>query len=120
MLASFFVIVLPSIWLAAMGYMWLIEHSLKIDPNAKPESLGDRLLVLATVLPIIPVMLLAILITGIPWMLVMSRFLSRADLQYYTNRKGPRIPWLSDRLERLWLHLIESRAPKSPANGSGP
>ena len=118
-LASFFVIVLPSIWLAAMGYMWLLEHGLKIDTNAKPEGLVDRLLVLVTVLPMLPVMLLAILIAGLPWMFVMSRILSWADLQYYTKQKGTRFPLLSDWLDRLWLHMIESRTPKSPTSEPG-
>lgn len=118
LLASFFVVVLPAIWVAGMGYMWLMEHGLKIDTDGKPEGIVDQLLMLVTVLPIIPVMLLAILITGILWMFVVSRFLSWADLQYYTNRKGPRFPLLSGWLDRLWLRMIESRAPKSPTNGS--
>jgi len=118
LLGSFFVIVLPAIWFAGMGYMSLIEHVLKLDANSKPDGIVDRFLILVTVLPMIPVMLLAILISGIPWMLVMSRILSWADIEYFTKQKGPRLPFLSDWLDRLWLHMIESRKPDSPTNGS--
>ena len=118
LLATLFAVVLPAIWFAGMGYMSLIEHSLKLDTNAQPEGIVDRLLILVTVLPMIPVMLLAILIAGIPWMFVMSRLLSWADIQYFTTQKGPRFPLLSDWLDRLWLHMIESRRPDSPTSGS--
>ena len=64
------------------------------------------------------VIVAAILISGIPWMFVVSRILSWADIQYYTKQKGRRIPFLSDWLDRLWLRMIESRRPKSPTSGS--
>jgi|SRR6185369_2620407 len=117
-LASFFLLVLPAIYFAGMGYMWLIEHGLKFDTNAKPDGIMDRLRILVIVLPLIPVMLVAILVSGIPWMLVMARFLSWADIQYFTRRKGPRLPLLSDWLDRMWLRMIESRKPESPTSGS--
>jgi hypothetical protein len=113
LLGSFFVVVLPAIWFAAMGYMWFIEHGLKLDVNARPESVKDHLAILVAVLPIIPVMLAAILVSGIPWMLVMARLLSWDDIQHFTKRKGPRLPLLSDWLDRIWLHMIESRRPES-------
>lgn len=118
MLASLFVVVLPAIWFAAMGYMWFIEHGLKLNANAKPDGIVDRLLILVAVLPMIPVMLVAILISGIPWMFVMSRVLSWVDIEYFTTKKGPRVPLLSDWLDRLWLRMIESRRPESTTNGS--
>jgi len=115
-LGSFFVIVLPAIWFAAMGYMWFIEHGLKLDVNARPESVMDHLVILVAVLPIIPVMLIAILVSGIPWMFVMARFLSWDDIQHFTKKKGPRLPLLSDWLDRIWLRMMESRKPESPTN----
>ena len=117
-LASFFVVVLPAIWFASMGYMWFIEHGLKFDTNAEPDGIVDRLLILVTLLPMIPVMLVAILISGIPWMFAMSRVLSWLVIEYYTTKKGPRVPLLSDWLDRLWLRMIESRRPESTTNGS--
>jgi hypothetical protein len=118
MLATFFAVVLPAIWFAGMGYMWFIEHGLKLDTNATPEGVVDHLLMLVTVLPMIPVILVAILISGIAWMFVVSRVLSWADIQYYTKQKGRRYPFLSDWLDRLWLRMIESRRPESPTSGS--
>jgi hypothetical protein len=118
LLGSFFVIVLPAIWCAAMGYMWLIEHGLKLDVNAKPESVMDHLVMLLAVLPMIPVMLAAILVAGVPWMLVMARLLSWEDLEHFTKKKGPRLPLLSDWLDRIWLRMIESRRPESPSGSS--
>jgi hypothetical protein len=118
LLASFFVMVLPAIWFAGMGYMWFIEHGLKLDVNARPESVMDHLFILVAVLPMIPVMLVAILLSGIPWMLVMARLLSWDDIQYFTRRKGPRLPVLSDWLDRMWLRMIECRRPDSPTSGS--
>ncbi len=117
-LATFFVIVLPAIWFAAMGYMWLVEHGLKIDASAQPESIVDRLVVLLLVLPMIPIMVLAICIASIPWMFIMSRILPWADIEYFTGKKGPRIPLLSDWFARMWLRMIESRKPESPPSGS--
>lgn len=118
MLATFFAVVLPAIWFSGMGYMWLIEHWQKLDSDATPEGVLDQLLNLVTVLPVLPVIVAAILISGIPWMFVVSRILSWADIQYYTKQKGRRIPFLSDWLDRLWLRMIESRRPKSPTSGS--
>jgi hypothetical protein len=117
-LASFFIVVLPAIWLAAMGYMWFMEHGLKLDASAKPEGIVDRFLTLLTVLPIIPTMLAAILATGIPWMFVMTRLLPLADIEYYTRQKGPRVPFLSDWLDRVCRRMIESRRKERPASGS--
>jgi len=117
-LATFFAIVLPAIWLSAMGYMWLVEHGLKIDTAAQPESIADRVLVLLLVLPMIPVMVLAIYIAGIPWMFIMSRILPWADIEYFTHKKGLRIPLLSDLSDRLWLRMIESRKPESTSGSS--
>src|SRR5215216_2310272 len=88
-LGSFFVIVLPAIWFAAMRYMWFIEHVLKLDVNARPESVMDHLVILVAVLPIIPVMLVAIFVSGIPWMFVMARVLSWDAIQHFTKKKGP-------------------------------
>jgi hypothetical protein len=118
MLATFFAVVLPAIWFSGMGYMWLIEHWQKLDSDATSEGVLDQLLNLVTVLPVLPVIVAAILISGIPWMFVVSRILSWADIQYYTKQKGRRIPFLSDWLDRLWLRMIESRRPKSPTSGS--
>ena len=118
LLATFFAVVLPAIWFAGMGYMWLVEHGLKLDTNATPKGVVDQLLILVTMLPMIPVILVAILISGIPWMFVVSRVLSWADIQYFTKQKGRRYPFLSDWLDRLWLHIIESRRPKSPTSAS--
>ena len=117
-LATFFAVVLPAIWFSGMGYMWLIEHWQKLDSDATSEGVLDQLLNLVTVLPVLPVIVAAILISGIPWMFVVSRILSWADIQYYTKQKGRRIPFLSDWLDRLWLRMIESRRPKSPTSGS--
>ena len=55
LLGSFFVIVLPAVWFAAMGYMWFIEQYVKVDVNATPESVMDHFLILLAVLPMIPV-----------------------------------------------------------------
>jgi hypothetical protein len=115
-LGSFFIIVLPAICFAAMGYMWFIEHGLKLDVNARPESLMDRLVILVAGLPIVAVMLVAILVSGIPWMFVMARFLSWDDIQHFTKKKGPRLPLLSAWLDRIWVRMIESRKPESPTN----
>lgn len=116
-LASFFVVVLPAIWFTGLGYMWFIEHGLKLDTTTKPEGVVDRLLVLVTVLPMIPLMLLAILISGIPWMFAMSRFLSWADIEHFTKQRGPRLPVLSAWLDRVWLRMIQSRRPVSSLGG---
>jgi hypothetical protein len=110
-LATFFVLVLPAIWFAGMGYMWFIEHGLKLDTNAQPEGIVDRIISLVAVLPMIPIMLAAILVSGIPWMFVMARLLSWDDIQYFTKSKGPRLPLLSDWIDRMWLRMIESRRP---------
>ena len=115
-LGSFFAVVLPAIWFAAMAYMWFIEHGLKLDVNVRPESVMDHLVILMAVLPIIPVMLAAILVSGIPWMLVTARLLSWNDIQHFTKRKGPGLPLLSDGLDRIWLRMIESRRPEGPTN----
>jgi hypothetical protein len=113
-LASFFVVVLPAICFTAMGYMWFVEHVLKLDCNTKPESIVDQLLVLAAVFPMILLMPVAIMIAGVPWMFAMSRVLSWSDIEYFTKQKGPRLPLLSDWLDRLWLHMIQSRRLASP------
>jgi hypothetical protein len=118
MLASFLAVVLPAIWLATMGYMWVIEHGLKLDTDAKPEDMLDRLLILLVVLPMIPFMAAAVFIAGIPWMFVMSRLLSWTDIQHFTAQKGPRLPLLSTWLDRLWLYMIKSRRPENPAGGA--
>jgi len=115
-LATFFVIVLPAIWFSAMGYMWLVEHGLKVDTAAQPESIADRLVVLLLLLPMIPVMVLAICIAGIPWMFIMSRILPWPDIEYFTGKKGPRIPVLSIVSDRMWLRMIESRKRGSPTD----
>lgn len=120
LLATLLAVVLPAIWFAGIAYLSLIEHGLKPDTNARPESMVDRLLILVMLLPLIPVFLAAILITGIPWMFAVSRLLSWADIQYFTNQTGPRFPFLSDWLDRLWLHMIESRRPRSPTSGCRP
>jgi hypothetical protein len=117
-LGSFFVIVLPAIWFAAMGYIWFVEHSVEVDFNARPESVMDHLLILLAVLPMIPVMLAAIVVSGVPWMFAMSRLLSWDDIQYFTMKRGPRLPVLSDWLDRMWLRMIESRRPGPPDSGS--
>jgi len=118
LLGSFFVIVLPAVWFAAMGYMWFIEQYVKVDVNATPESVMDHFLILLAVLPMIPVMLAAIVVSGIPWMFAMSRLLSWDDIQYFTMKKGPRLAVLSDWLDRMWLRMIESRRPGPPDSGS--
>jgi len=115
--ASFFAVVLPAMWFTAMGYMWFVEHGLKLDTTTKPEGVIDQLLVLAAVLPMIAFMLLAILISGIPWMFVMSRVLSWADIEYFTKRREPRLPFLSAWLDRVWSRMIESRKPASSHGG---
>ena len=117
-LASFFAVVLPAILVTGVGYMWLIEHAFELDTTTKPESLVDRLVVVVTILPMIALMLLAILISGIPWMFVMSRLLSWADIEHFTRQRGPRLPFLSAWLDRLWLRMIQSRRPVSPLGGS--
>lgn len=113
-MASFLLLVLPAIWLAARGYMWTIEHGLKIDTHARPDGIMDRLVILAMLLPMIPVMLVAILVAGIPWMLLMARLLPWADIQFFSRQKGPRFPPLSDWLDRLWLRMIEHRGRRTP------
>jgi hypothetical protein len=117
-LASFFAVVLPAIWFTGMGYVWFIEHGLKFDTTAKPEGLVDRLLVLVAVLPMIPLMVLAIFISGIPWMFFMSRVLSWAEIQHFTKQKGPRLPFVSAWLDRMWIHMTQSRKPASPPGES--
>lgn len=118
LLATFFILVLPALGFAGMGYMWGIEHGFKLDPDAKPEGILDGLLMLLMVLPMIPVMSFAMLISGIVWMFVVSRVLSWADLQFFMNQKGPRLPILSDWLDRLWWHMVERRRPENPTSGS--
>ena len=116
--ASLFAVALPAILFSGMGYMWVIEHGLKLDTHAKPEGIQDSLLILVTVFPMIPLMGLAILIAGIPWMFVMSRVLSWADIQHFTRQKGPRLSFLSEWLDRLWLHMIQCREPANlPVQG---
>ena len=108
-LATFLVLVLPAIWFSGMGYIWFLETGLKLDLDKKSEGFADGLLMLATVFPIIPVMMVGILAAGIPWMFLMSRYLSWAEIQYYTKQKGPRMPLLAEWLDRLWERMIESR-----------
>ena len=112
-LATFFVVVLPAIGVTGMGYIWFLEHGLKLDTNAKPEGIMDRLSILLAAIPIIPTMLVAILVAAIPWMFMMSRVLSWADVQYYTKQKGPRLPLVSNWLDRVWIRMIESRKKES-------
>lgn len=116
-LGSLYAVVLPAICLTGMGYMWFVQHSLKLDINTQQEGVVDRLLVLGAVLPMIPLMVLAIIISGIVWMFVMSRVLSWADIQHLTKQRGPRFPLVSSWLDRLWLRMIESRRPASPLGG---
>ena len=116
-LVSMFAVVLPAIWFTGMGYISFSEHSLKLDANTKPEGVVDRLLILAAVLPMIPLMVLAIFLSGIPWMFVMSRVLSWADIQYFTEQKGPRLPFVSAWLDWMWLRMIQHRRPASPPGG---
>ena len=116
-LASFFAVVLPAICFAGMGYTWVMKNGLNLDTDAKPESIADQLLILAQVLPMIPLMVMAIFISSVPWMFVMSRLLSWADIVYFTKQKGPRLPIISDWLDRLWLRMIESRRPRVPPGG---
>lgn len=116
--ASFFALVLPAICFAGMGYFWFIEHVLKLDTNAKPEGIADRLLILLTMLPMIPTMLVGILVAGIPWMFAMARLLPLADIEYYSKQKGPRLPLLSGWLDRLWESMTASRRCENPADGS--
>jgi len=110
-LASFLAVALPAIALAAAGYIWLLKHGLKLDMDAHPEGVLSNLLMFVAVIPIIPAMVGAILLTGIPWMFAMAHLLSWNDIQYFTSKKGPRVPWLSDWLDRVWLRMIESRRP---------
>ena len=116
-LASFFAVVIPAIALTGIGYMWFIEHGLKLDSTTKPEGIGARLLVFGAVLPMIPLMVLAIFISGIPWMFVMSRVLSWAEIQHFTTQKGRHLPFVSAWLDRMWLRMIQSRRPTSPLGG---
>ena len=118
LLATFFVVVLPAIYFSGMGYIRLVEHGFGLDLDAKSDGIVDGFMGLLMVFPIIPVMLLSILITGIPWMFVASRVLSWADIQFFTKQKGPRLPILSDWIDRLWLRMIENRRPESPTSGS--
>ncbi|MEY4202132.1 MAG: hypothetical protein RLZZ265_3872 [Verrucomicrobiota bacterium] len=117
LLASLFAVVLPAICFAAMGYIWVMKNGLNLDTDAKPETIGDRMLILAQVLPMIPLMVMAVFISGVPWMFVMSRLLSWADIVYFTKQKGPRLPIISACLDRLWLRMIESRRPRVPLDG---
>lgn len=116
LMLSFLPIVLPAIVLTGLGYFWLLEHGLKLDTFTRPEGIKDRLLMVLLILPMIPVLLVAILLSSIPWMFIASRLLSWPDLQFYTNQnqKGPRMPLLSDWLDRLWLQMIEPKRPKTP------
>ena len=98
-------------------YTWVMKNGLNLDTDAKPESIADQLLILAQVLPMIPLMVMAIFISSVPWMFVMSRLLSWADIVYFTKQKGPRLPIISDWLDRLWLRMIESRRPRVPPGG---
>jgi hypothetical protein len=94
--------------------MWLLNNGLNQDNNAHPEGVLANLLMVVAVIAIIPAMLAAILVTGIPWMFAMAHFLSWNDIQYFTSKKGRRVPWLSDWLDRVWLHMIEPRRPERP------
>lgn len=77
------------------------------------------LLVLLLLLPMVPVMMLAVCAAGIPWMFIMSRVLPWDDIESFTAKKGPRVPLLSDWLDRLWLRMIDRRRPQSPTRGPG-
>lgn len=101
--------VLPAIWISAMGYIRFLEDVLKLDTHPKPEGILDRLFELLLVLPMIPVMLLAIFLAGIPWMFLMSRVLSWADLEFFNKPNKQRLPLFSDWTERLWVWMIKSR-----------
>jgi hypothetical protein len=110
-------VALPAIWFSGMGYMWLIEHGLKFDTQAKPQTIAQHLIILVALLPMIPVMVCAICLAGIPWMFVMARTLSWEDIEYFTKQKGQRLPLLSDWLDWLWLRMVRRRRPDSPTNG---
>lgn len=88
-----------------MGYIWVLEDGLKLDMEARPETLLEELMILGTVLPIIPVMS----VTGITWMFLMARLLSPADIRYNASLKGPRLPVISGWLDRLWLRMIATK-----------
>lgn len=113
--ASFLAFMLPAIALAGGGYFWFVEQVLGLDTRAKPQGMLAGLLIVLGVLPMVFLMLVAILISSIMWMAVMACLLSWPDLEFYTNQKGPRVAWISDWLEKVWLRLIE---PKRPG-GSG-
>ena len=116
--ATFFALVLPAIVLAGEGYFLFLEHGLKIDMNEKSEGIRDSLFMMLMMLPMVPTIVVGILLAGMPWMFFMSRFLSWADIEYYGKQKGPRFPWLSDWLERIWERMLESKRKASPTSGS--
>ena len=109
MLGSFVVLVFPGIFLAGLGYIQLLEKGLGLNRDAAPNSFGDQLFFLLIFLPMLPAMLLAILVAGIPWMFIMSRFLSAADIEHFSKQKSASIPWVSNWLDQLWLRMIASR-----------
>ena len=117
-LGSFFTLVLPAIAAAALGYLWIVQRGFGVDIDARPEGWGDRLRNLLMLLPMIPLMVAAVLLAGIPWMWIASRCLPAADLEYYSQRRGPRWPWLSDWLEHLWQRMLEARRRRDARAGT--
>jgi len=111
-LMSFFAVALPAISLVVIGYVWFFKYGLQWDIYAQPQSWLDRLCIFAAVLPLLPLLVLALTLAAIPWMRLLARCLSWADIEYFTKQKGAHIPLLSPWLERLWLRIIAHRRPE--------
>ncbi len=116
-LASFLAMVLPAISVAGMGYLSFLEKRLNLDMDAHLEGVVDHLLMLAAVIPMIPIMLTAIVLAGILWMVFIARCLSWPDIRFYTRQKGRHVPVLSDCLQRIWLQIVLSRSKAARAKG---
>ncbi len=117
-MCSMFVLVLPALTAAGLAYIHFLEHGLGVDLDAKPENLIDGAVMVVSIFPMIVAMLAAIFVAGTLWMFVMSKVLPWSDIQYYTEMKSPRYPWISDTLDRIWKAMLKRRKDREPNNTS--
>jgi len=108
-MCSMFVLVLPAIAASGLAYIHFLSNGLGVDMEAKPENLLDVAVMILSVLPMMAVMLTAIFVTGSIWMMIMSKVLPWPDIQYYTQMEGPRYPWISVTLDRMWKSMLTRR-----------
>jgi hypothetical protein len=120
-IAGFLAFSLPWIVLTARAYSWIsIRWWLHVSESVESSSGLYWLLSLLVVAGVCPVTLIVTLLALIPWMFLMSRWLPWRDVEYFSRQRTPRIPLLSNWLDRLWAKMIaHRRSASSPSTDQG-